>query len=175
MITGSSAGTLVDSHCGPILYLAASSKDAIIRVWRRDTLEPHCALVGHDGPVNAVGMQNGKIVSASGDGRMMFWDIEQKTKIRTFDGHDRGLACIEFKVWLPSSGGWYHQTLTSLLRVTLLYRDPTTARSRFGLQLPANVYKRLLDIHYSFAPCVLTHTSIGSLAPATTGASKFGT
>lgn len=75
-----------------------SSKDAVIRVWDRATLQPHCSLFGHDGPVNAVGLQNGKIVSASGDGRMMLWDIATSRRIRTFDGHDRGLACIEFKV-----------------------------------------------------------------------------
>jgi len=77
-----------------------SSKDAVIRVWDRTTLKPHCSLHGHDGPVNAVGLQDGKIVSASGDGRMMLWDIATGSRIRTFDGHDRGLACIEFKVSL---------------------------------------------------------------------------
>ena len=36
-------------------------------------------------------------MSASGDTKMMLWDIERGTCLRTFDG-DRGLACIEFKV-----------------------------------------------------------------------------
>ena len=74
-----------------------SSKDKKIRVWNRETLELHRTLSGHQGPVNAIGLQNGFVVSASGDTKMMLWDIERGTCLRTFDG-DRGLACIEFKV-----------------------------------------------------------------------------
>ena len=74
-----------------------SSKDTKIRVWNRETLELHRTLSGHQGPVNAIGLQNGFVVSASGDTKMMLWDIESGTCLRTFDG-DRGLACIEFKV-----------------------------------------------------------------------------
>lgn len=29
---------------------------------------------------------------------MILWDIETGERLKTFDGHDRGLACIEFKV-----------------------------------------------------------------------------
>jgi F-box and WD-40 domain protein 1/11 len=79
-----------------------SSKDTLIRVWNRTTYELHTTLRGHQGPVNAVGLQSGKVVSASGDGKMMMWDIKTVTKLRTFEGHDRGLACIEFKVLLFS-------------------------------------------------------------------------
>jgi WD40 repeat protein len=75
-----------------------SSKDTKIRVWNRETLELHRTLTGHEGPVNAIGLQKGFIVSASGDTKMMLWDIESGTCLRTFDGHERGLACIEFKV-----------------------------------------------------------------------------
>lgn len=39
-----------------------------------------------------------KQVSASGDGKIILWDIESGERIRTLEGHDRGLACIEFKV-----------------------------------------------------------------------------
>lgn len=60
----------------------------------------HRTLRGHEGPVNAVGLQGNRIVSASGDGKMILWDIENGERLRTFEGHDRGLACIEFKVYL---------------------------------------------------------------------------
>ncbi len=80
--------------------MTRSSKDTKIRVWDRETLSLHRTLTGHEGPVNAIGLQNGFIVSASGDTKMMLWDIERGTCLRTFDGHDRGLACIEFKVHL---------------------------------------------------------------------------
>lgn len=39
-----------------------SSKDAVIRVWDRQTLELHRTLRGHEGPVNAVGLQSGRVV-----------------------------------------------------------------------------------------------------------------
>lgn len=34
----------------------------MIRVWDRKTLELHRTLRGHEGPVNAVGLQSGKVV-----------------------------------------------------------------------------------------------------------------
>ena len=75
-----------------------SSKDARIRVWKRATLEVFRTLDGHEGPVNALGLQGDRVVSASGDGKMILWDVASGERLRTFEGHDRGLACIEFKV-----------------------------------------------------------------------------
>ena len=75
-----------------------SSKDSLIRVWDRKTLELRSTLRGHDGPVNAVGLHGNRVVSASGDGRMILWDVTSGERLRTFEGHNRGLACIEFKV-----------------------------------------------------------------------------
>lgn len=80
-----------------------SSKDALIRVWHRKTLALQCTFRGHEGPVNAVGLQGDRVVSASGDGKMMLWDIQSGERLRTFEGHDRGLACIEFKVRITLS------------------------------------------------------------------------
>ncbi|KAJ7216608.1 WD40 repeat-like protein [Mycena pura] len=103
-------------------WIVSCSKDAAIRVWARDTLELHRTLRGHEGPVNAVGLQSGdygadgreagkgsashsgRVVSASGDGKMILWDIASGERVRTFEGHDRGLACIEFKGDLIISG-----------------------------------------------------------------------
>jgi WD40 repeat protein len=102
MISGSSAG---ESHAiylsilhAEWIFIVSSSKDAIIRVWNRATLSLHCTLRGHEGPVNAIGLQASRVVSASGDGKMILWDINSGERLRTFEGHDRGLACIEFKV-----------------------------------------------------------------------------
>jgi F-box and WD-40 domain protein 1/11 len=88
-----------------------SSKDALIRVWNRATLELHCTFRGHEGPVNAIGMEGRKVVSASGDGKMMLWEIPEETDapcatpvgpVRIFEGNERGLACIEYKAGLLS-------------------------------------------------------------------------
>ncbi|GLB39920.1 putative WD40 repeat-like protein [Lyophyllum shimeji] len=98
-------------HAGGVLdlridgrWIVSCSKDAVIRVWDRETLALARTLRGHEGPVNAVGLQNGRVVSASGDGKMILWDINSGERIRTFEGHDRGLACIEFKDELIVSG-----------------------------------------------------------------------
>ncbi|KAJ7747953.1 WD40 repeat-like protein [Mycena maculata] len=105
-------------------WIVSCSKDAAIRVWARDTLALHRTLRGHEGPVNAVGLQSGdysnaseqnsaeegrerhsgRVVSASGDGKMILWDIASGERVRTFEGHDRGLACIEFKEDVIISG-----------------------------------------------------------------------
>lgn len=65
-------------------------------------MELYHAFHGHDGPVNSVGLQDGKIVSASGDMKIILWDIVTKTKLQTFSGHEAGLACVEFKVTFRS-------------------------------------------------------------------------
>lgn len=67
-------------------------------MWDRESLTLQCTLSGHEGPVNAIGLQGMRVVSASGDGKMILWDIETGKRMRIFEGHDRGLACIEFKV-----------------------------------------------------------------------------
>ncbi|KAG8982255.1 hypothetical protein FRB90_006916, partial [Tulasnella sp. 427] len=101
---------------------ASNSKDAVVRVWSRHTLEPHCDLMGHEGPVNAVGLQGDHVISASGDGKMILWDLKTRSRVRTFEGHDRGLACVEFKddhiisgsndrkikIWSASTGECLH-------------------------------------------------------------------
>ncbi|KAJ7507263.1 WD40 repeat-like protein [Mycena galericulata] len=104
-------------------WIVSCSKDAAIRVWARDTLALHRTLRGHEGSrqcrgaaedyANSSGVggddpprerHSGRVVSASGDGKMILWDIASGERVRTFEGHDRGLACIEFKEDLIISG-----------------------------------------------------------------------
>ncbi|RPD61671.1 WD40 repeat-like protein [Lentinus tigrinus ALCF2SS1-7] len=102
---------VLPAHSGGVLdlridsrWIVSCSKDALIRVWDRETLSLHCTLRGHEGPVNAVGLQGNRVVSASGDGKMILWDVVTGARLRTFEGHDRGLACIEFKEDVIVSG-----------------------------------------------------------------------
>ncbi|KAG5648133.1 hypothetical protein DXG03_006087 [Asterophora parasitica] len=136
-------------HAGGVLdiricerWIVSCSKDALIRIWDRNTLALVRTLRGHEGPVNAVGLQTGKVVSASGDGRMILWDIESGERIRTFEGHDRGLACIEFKedlivsgsndckikVWSASTGECLRTLVGHESLVRALAFDPRTRR-----------------------------------------------
>jgi WD40 repeat protein len=118
-------------------------------VWNRETLSLHRTLTGHEGPVNAIGLQNGFIVSASGDTKMMLWDIERGTCLRTFDGHDRGLACIEFKVLLfpPSQRSARPADVLSTCgtRTTTSCPVQATVQSRCGMRRQASVYAPSLD------------------------------
>lgn len=121
--------------------LLRSSKDALIRVWDRETLELRSTLRGHEGPVNAVGLQGNRVVSASGDGKMILWDVASGERLRTFEGHDRGLACIEFKVGFALLVPKFNCQLTYMCnRMTSSYPAPTTARSKSGTPTPAHVF-----------------------------------
>lgn len=48
--------------------------------------------------MNAIGLQGDQVASVSGDGKMILWDIHSGERIRAFEGHERGLACVVFKV-----------------------------------------------------------------------------
>jgi F-box and WD-40 domain protein 1/11 len=60
ILKGHSGGVLdlrIDEH-----WIVSCSKDAVIRVWDRKTLGLHRTLRGHEGPVNAIGLQSGRVV-----------------------------------------------------------------------------------------------------------------
>lgn len=93
-------------------WIVTGSKDATVRVWRRSDVVPQSSSsspdqmpsapqvyrkFSHSGPVNAVDLQGGQVVSASGEGSMYLWDLESGEKVHKFSGHTKGLACIVFK------------------------------------------------------------------------------
>jgi len=51
---------------------------------------------GHNAAVNAIQIYKNEIVSASGDRKIMLWDIHTGTRIRTFLGHLKGIACVQY-------------------------------------------------------------------------------
>jgi len=51
---------------------------------------------GHGAAVNAIQIYKNEIVSASGDRKIMLWDIQTGTLIRTFLGHLKGIACVKY-------------------------------------------------------------------------------
>jgi len=113
------------NHTGGVLdvrisekWIVTCSKDASLVVYNRATLTPHLRLRGHDGPVNSLGLRGDRVVSASGDMKMILWDISREhkpeeqgpcmsssgsvpTKLSrkrvVFQGHEKGLACVEWK------------------------------------------------------------------------------
>jgi F-box and WD-40 domain protein 1/11 len=96
---------VLSGHRGGVLdlrvddqWIVSSSKDAVVCIWNRRTLKLHRKLTGHEGPVNSIAMQGGRLVTASGDGKIMFWDVGSGECLRVFEGHMRGLACVEYKV-----------------------------------------------------------------------------
>lgn len=73
---------------------------------------------------------------------MILWDIESGERLRTFEGHDRGLACIEFKVICHLSPWRSPPLIIFFCRTTSLFRDPMIAKSRSGAHRRVIVFGR---------------------------------
>ena len=62
-------------------------------------LEPFTHLMTfneHQAAVNALQIRDYEIVSASGDRKVMLWNIKTGELVRTFAGHQKGIACIQY-------------------------------------------------------------------------------
>ncbi|MCJ1401004.1 hypothetical protein MMC11_004216 [Xylographa trunciseda] len=89
-----SAGVL--DVCFDEKHIVSCSKDTTICVWQRETGELLRTLVGHRGPVNAVQLRGGLVVSASGDGIAKLWNLTSGLCVKEFPSKHRGMACVEF-------------------------------------------------------------------------------
>jgi F-box and WD-40 domain protein 1/11 len=159
----------IDAH-----WIVSCSKDAHICVWDRATLRLHRTLARHDGPVNSIAMQNGRLVSGSGDGRIMIWDVVSGECMRVFEGHLHGLACIEFKVrllLLPRCDG----ERSCVYRATSSSRARTTRTSRSGPRARVSVSARSAGTPTSSARLRSTPSPADSSQPRTICPSASGT
>ncbi|XAO27662.1 hypothetical protein I312_106522 [Cryptococcus bacillisporus CA1280] len=90
--------------------IVTASKDCHVRVYSRDSFELVHLLAGHRGPVNCVtprkvdwmisrekGEQREEVVSASGDGSWIVWDIKNGCQLRKGADIGRGLACVAWE------------------------------------------------------------------------------
>lgn len=62
-------------------------------------LDPYSLLMtfdGHGAAVNALQVHGHEVVSASGDRRVMLWNIKTGNMTRVFSGHTKGIACIQY-------------------------------------------------------------------------------
>lgn len=63
------------------------------------SLEPYTLLMtfeGHGAAVNAIQILADEIVSASGDRKIILWNIKTGNMIRSFPGHTKGIACVQY-------------------------------------------------------------------------------
>ncbi|KAB8337188.1 hypothetical protein FH972_021491 [Carpinus fangiana] len=51
---------------------------------------------GHAAAVNAIQIFKDEVVSASGDRKIMLWNIKTGTLTRTYTGHTKGIACVQY-------------------------------------------------------------------------------
>ena len=61
--------------------------------------------MGHSSAVNAVDFDGKYIVSGSGDHTIKVWNTSTGELVRTLEGHERGIACLQYKDQLVVSGG----------------------------------------------------------------------
>ncbi|CAO3627755.1 unnamed protein product [Cunninghamella echinulata] len=87
-------------------YIVSSSRDTTLRVWHVKDKEnqigtPYHRLVGHQGPVNALDAipDTNYVISASGDATLKLWDCSTGQCLKTFVGHQRGLACVKYDLF----------------------------------------------------------------------------
>lgn len=62
-------------------------------------LDPYSLLMtleGHNAAVNAIQILGDEIVSASGDRKIMLWNIKNGTLTRAYPGHTKGIACVQY-------------------------------------------------------------------------------
>jgi WD40 repeat protein len=100
---------ILRGHIGGVLdvclgkrHIVTCSKDASIRVFDRASLQHLRTIGGHDGPVNCLSLnpdrEIGQVVSASGDGSWVIWDLGTGEQILRGGGDGRGLACVVWEV-----------------------------------------------------------------------------
>lgn len=78
---------------------------------------PKCELVGHEGYVSCVRfVENKTLVTSSGDRTCKYWDVDTKSLVKTFTGHEHDVmrykelanACYTVLTWIA----WMHQVRT---------------------------------------------------------------
>lgn len=75
-------------------------------------------LEGHSAAVNAIQIEDDKIVSASGDRHIRIWSIKNGTCPRLIPGHSKGIACVQYDGKRVVSGSSDH---------TVRIYDPVTS------------------------------------------------
>ncbi|KAL9054380.1 MAG: hypothetical protein Q9162_004182 [Coniocarpon cinnabarinum] len=80
-------------------HIVDTSKLSLTAEVSAEALEPFSHLMtfdGHGAAVNALQIRGYEIVSASGDRKVMLWNIKTGELVRTFSGHSKGIACIQY-------------------------------------------------------------------------------
>lgn len=79
-------------------FLASCSEDGSIILWNSVTKKQHCALSGHKETVTDIVFGSLKLsnvlISASRDTSIIFWDIDEETKLHIFTIHSDMVTCL---------------------------------------------------------------------------------
>ncbi|DBB02245.1 TPA: hypothetical protein ACH3X3_011267 [Trebouxia sp. C0006] len=109
LLVGSSA--MADSHCGVVIalalcgeYVCSAGGDAMIKVWKADSLEFCRVLRGHRGSVLSLCSLGGLLLSGGRDNIIRVWDMDALVCRRTLAGHRADVMCIAGLSLQPPSG-----------------------------------------------------------------------
>ncbi len=89
-------------------YIATGSDDKSIQIWNQEG-EFVTSLTGHTGPIQSVcfSINGQKLISASRDGTLRIWDIEERLEASVLLGHFgpvRDVTCVAGGEWMVSGG-----------------------------------------------------------------------
>ena len=77
-------------------YLVSGSKDNTVKVWHLESGQCVRTLVGHTGPVKALGLlPNYHVVSGSYDKSIRIWDVVKGVCVQELTGHAQLISCLK--------------------------------------------------------------------------------
>ncbi|WVW81352.1 hypothetical protein I302_103343 [Kwoniella bestiolae CBS 10118] len=177
-------------------YVVSCSKDKTIKLFDIHTLETKLFIGGsaigleqddtlHKGAVNAVGLMEDYIISASGDKTLRIWSIHSGQLLFTVEAHSRGIASIDFssepiscEPMLEPGERWKGSLVTgasdsSIKVFHLIEREVSISSNPDVVVHSVEDDKRSGDVSMDLDPSLTLSSTSGTLVPPPDGRSVY--